>query len=78
LTSIQAPCYTGEVNIFLIGMMGSGKTTVGKKLAEDLGWPFRDSDSEIVEEAGGQITRMDGNSCLFVQNDNIFVFIDDI
>ncbi|SVC09574.1 uncharacterized protein METZ01_LOCUS262428, partial [marine metagenome] len=30
--------------IFLIGMMGSGKTTIGKILAEHLGWKFDDSD----------------------------------
>ena len=30
--------------ISLMGVSGSGKTTVGKKLAEALGWPFRDAD----------------------------------
>lgn len=32
------------VNIFLIGMMGTGKTTVGKKLAQRLSYRFFDSD----------------------------------
>ena len=33
--------------IVLIGMMGSGKTTVGKQLAEILDWTFIDLDEEI-------------------------------
>lgn len=33
--------------IVLTGFMGSGKTTVGRMLAERLGWPFVDLDSEI-------------------------------
>lgn len=39
-------------NIFLVGMMGSGKTTVGKALARRLGRIFVDSDREIVERTG--------------------------
>nr|UIP35191.1 shikimate kinase 1 [Leucojum aestivum] len=38
--------------IFLVGMMGSGKTTVGKILSEVLGYSFFDSD-KLVEEAVG-------------------------
>src|SRR3954454_23971388 len=38
--------------IFLIGFMGSGKTTVGGLLAERLGWPFADLDDLIVRSAG--------------------------
>lgn len=34
----------GAMIIFLMGVAGSGKTTVGELLAEDLGWPFRDAD----------------------------------
>lgn len=33
--------------IILIGFMGSGKTTIGKKLASRLGVPFYDADQEI-------------------------------
>lgn len=36
--------------IFLIGMMGCGKTTVGKELAQFLGYNFIDSDSEIEQK----------------------------
>ncbi|PIA52065.1 hypothetical protein AQUCO_01000150v1 [Aquilegia coerulea] len=38
--------------IYLVGMMGSGKTTVGKILAEVLGYSFFDSD-KLVEQAVG-------------------------
>lgn len=39
-------------NIVLVGLMGSGKTTVGIRLAERLGWPFRDSDADITGDTG--------------------------
>ena len=42
-------------NIFLIGMMGSGKTTIGKILAEHLGWKFDDSDHKIEHATGKSI-----------------------
>lgn len=35
------------LNIYLIGMMGSGKTTVGKHLAQNLNYRFIDTDSAI-------------------------------
>lgn len=31
--------------ILLMGVAGSGKTTIGEKLAADLGWPFADADA---------------------------------
>ncbi len=42
-------------NIFLIGPMGAGKTTVGKMLAEQLGLTFLDTDREIEERTGADI-----------------------
>lgn len=39
-------------NIILIGMMGSGKTTVGRLLAKQLGKTFIDSDEEIQKRTG--------------------------
>ncbi|KAH9295371.1 hypothetical protein KI387_038959, partial [Taxus chinensis] len=40
-------------SIFLVGMMGSGKSTVGKILSEALGYYFFDSDHLIEQAAGG-------------------------
>ena len=38
--------------IVLVGLMGVGKSTVGRRLAQRLGLPFIDSDSAIEEAAG--------------------------
>ncbi|GAB4458073.1 MAG: shikimate kinase [Armatimonadaceae bacterium] len=43
------------VNIALIGFMGSGKTTVGNLLAQQLGWAFVDTDALIESRAGRPI-----------------------
>lgn len=42
-------------NIFLIGPMGAGKTTVGKRLAEQRAMTFLDSDHEVEERTGVDI-----------------------
>lgn len=42
-------------NVFLVGLMGSGKTTVGRRLAGHLGVEFVDSDQEIVRRTGAKI-----------------------
>jgi shikimate kinase len=42
----------GASNIFLIGMMGAGKTTIGRALARRLGLEFADTDRELVERTG--------------------------
>ena len=39
-------------NLFLVGMMGAGKTTIGKLLAQQLGRVFIDSDDEIQHRTG--------------------------
>jgi len=39
-------------NIYLVGLMGSGKTTIGRQLAKRLGRPFLDSDHEIEARTG--------------------------
>src|ERR1044071_4196364 len=41
--------------IVLVGMMGAGKTTVGRKLAARLGRHFVDSDEEVEKAAGMSI-----------------------
>src|SRR3954449_8596666 len=38
--------------VVLVGLMGVGKSTVGRRLARRLGLPFIDSDSEIEETVG--------------------------
>ncbi len=45
-------------NIILIGFMGTGKTVVGKSLAEQLGYTFVDTDTLIEEKAGKRISRI--------------------
>jgi Shikimate kinase len=42
-------------NIVLIGPMGSGKTTVGRRLAENLKISFYDADHEIIDKTGVSI-----------------------
>ena len=43
-------------SIFLIGMMGAGKTTVGKALAARLHLPFVDTDRVLVDRTGVPVT----------------------
>jgi len=45
----------GNTNIILVGMMGAGKTTIGKVLASSLNKEFADSDHEIQERTGVKI-----------------------
>ena len=46
----------GAPRILLIGMMGSGKSSVGRALAARTGWPFFDNDA-LVERATGRTAR---------------------
>jgi len=42
-------------HIILVGLSGVGKSSVGRLLAEQLGWPLLDSDSEIAHLAGRSV-----------------------
>ena len=46
------------VNLYLVGMMGAGKTTVGHLLAQGLGYGFLDTDSLISQAAGKSISEI--------------------
>ena len=46
------------VNLFLVGMMGAGITTVGHLLAQRLGYSFLDTDSLISQAAGKSISEV--------------------
>lgn len=55
----RTPC------LYLVGFMGSGKTTIGRLLAERLGWSFADLDSDIEAVEGvaiGEIFAARGES----------------
>jgi shikimate kinase len=43
---------TGTPRVLLIGMMGAGKSTTGRLLADRLGWRYLDSDDEIERQTG--------------------------
>ena len=49
---IATPAKRASGNIILVGMMGAGKTTVGKLLAQQMGKTFVDSDEEIQQRTG--------------------------
>jgi shikimate kinase len=51
----NAPDFAPSRTIVLVGLMGAGKTKIGRRLAARLGLPFFDSDSEIEAAAGETI-----------------------
>lgn len=46
------------MNLYLIGYRGSGKTTVGRLVADQFGWPFVDTDAEIEKLTGREIRKI--------------------
>jgi shikimate kinase len=52
--SMKAPL--NDRTIALVGLMGAGKTTVGRRLSQALAMPFRDADAEIEAAAGRSIS----------------------
>jgi shikimate kinase len=50
-----ARSHLGNRTVVLVGMMGAGKTSVGRRLAEKLGFAFVDADHEIEAAAGKSV-----------------------
>lgn len=44
--------------LILVGMMGAGKTTTGRMLAGRLGWPYLDSDDEVMTATGRSVPEL--------------------
>jgi shikimate kinase len=44
--------------LYLVGFMASGKTTIGRLLADELGWDFADLDEDIVAAQGAAIVEI--------------------
>lgn len=49
---------TPDANLYLVGFMGTGKTTVGRMVAQRLGFTLLDSDQEIERQQGRTIARI--------------------
>ena len=47
-----------DANLYLVGFMGTGKSTVGRQVAKQLGFRFLDSDHEIERLQGKPVSRI--------------------
>jgi shikimate kinase len=58
-TRAEPASATGRVSfLFLVGFMGAGKTSVGRRLSRRLGWPFEDLDDRIEAQVGRSIAEI--------------------
>ena len=57
MTSLENIC-SNKPNLYLVGFMGTGKSAVGRRVAEKLGFHFMDVDQAIEEEEGLSITQL--------------------
>lgn len=56
--TLMFACYSGAMIVTLIGMPGSGKTTIGNVLAAELGWSFIDTDELVATLHGISVRDM--------------------
>ena len=61
--SLGSPAFSilsvmGGKTVWLVGMMGAGKSSVGVALAERLGVPFVDTDAEVEARAGANVAEL--------------------
>jgi len=47
-----------DTNLYLVGFMGTGKSTIGRQVAKQLGFAFLDSDHEIEQAQGRAVARI--------------------
>ena len=57
-SSPLSPSLAIDRTITLVGLMGVGKSTVGRRLAQRLGLPFHDGDHEIESAAGMTVSEI--------------------
>ncbi len=55
---VPLPATLAGRSVVLIGLMGAGKTSIGRRLAGRLGLPFRDADTEIEQAAGCTVSEL--------------------
>jgi len=55
------PAFALPKTVALVGLMGVGKTTIGRRLADHFGLPFVDADEEIEKAAGQSIADIFAN-----------------
>ncbi|MEM6451297.1 MAG: shikimate kinase [Cyanobacteria bacterium P01_D01_bin.105] len=55
MAAANAVDFLKKTNLYLVGMMGAGKTTIGRKLAKRIGYRFLDTDLLIEQWAGKSI-----------------------
>ena len=51
--TLEGPC-----RVLLVGMMGSGKSTIGRLLADATGWPYADNDDLVLRSHGTTVRRL--------------------
>ena len=53
MTDVHSVDFLKKTNLYLVGMMGAGKTTIGRKLANRIGYQFFDTD-DLIEQGAKQ------------------------